>query len=127
MSDQQRSLVTGEDATSLMKLLADRRRLTDALVAKTTQEGGLQERWESLRGALSREDRLRAERLLSELKETLAEMTRMDAEDSRSLEIRKRGVASELSGLSAGRAAVSAYGGQIASRGGVALDRTDEG
>ncbi len=127
MADQQRSLVSGDDSASLMKLLSDRRLLTDALTTKTAREGSLQKRWAAIRSELSPDERVQAEGLLVELKDTIGEMMLMDAEDATVLDIRKRGVARELSSLSTGRAAMAAYGGVSGGvAGGQALNRTDE-
>lgn len=112
-SARQRSLITGEDATLLAAVLADRNKLTDDLTRVGTQLAELRRvTGDRLRMALSTVQRQRADDLLNEARQLLKTILDFDEEDVRLLATRKAQVAGAMQGLPTGRAALSAYGGR---------------
>lgn len=122
---KQRALVSVEDPSELLALLAERRKVTDELNGLTDGIGRFSKRWARARSSLSAEQRRRVDRLVTESRSTLKEIMAADTEDSRILAVRKDRVATALTEIPAERATLSAYG-RDATATATIVDRTDE-
>ncbi|MEE9295969.1 MAG: hypothetical protein V3W34_13535 [Phycisphaerae bacterium] len=128
--ERQRSLITAEDPSQLLALLAERDRVTSELSTLAKQLGPLREVWERVRVNMSADRRRRAAGLIQEVQKQLQDINATDADDVKLLEVRKRRVAAEMQRVGARGAMLSAYGRdrrpRVATRGLGTLDRTDE-
>ncbi len=122
--EKQRELVSLDDPKPLLSLLAERQKLTEALSAVARQIGPLSVQWDRVREQLSPSRRSHCEAMLRRVRQYLHDIIAADGQDVLRLEVRKKNVVDELSGLATRGAMLSAYG----QRTGVpaTMDRTDE-
>jgi len=121
----QRSLIVGDDAGSLLALLADRQKLSVELGRVSRDLEPMRRGWEQFRQRLSSEDRVEAESLIEETRLRMRSLLERDEQDARLLSARKEATATELRTTHAGAAAMAAYRSPtVAAR---RLDRSSEG
>jgi len=107
--DRQHILITRNDPSRLMSLLADRQRLTSELGQVSRQLGRLPDDSTNMNFE-SATLRARAVSLVGEIRTLFAEMMEADTRDAERLTIRKNNVASAMGSIPRGRAMLSAYG-----------------
>ncbi len=107
--DRQHVLITRNDPSRLMLLLADRQRLTSELGQVSRRLGRLPGDSEDMKFGSSAL-RARAVSLVGEIRALFGEMMDADTRDAESLTIRKNNVASAMGSIPRGRAMLSAYG-----------------
>lgn len=110
LSDKQRSLVADGDTDPLLKLLAQRQKLTVELAALGAEMKPLTTAWPQLRGVLPAQDREEADKLIVEVNDRLASLLERDEQDARMLKMRKDRVGEDLAAVRCTRRAMMAYG-----------------
>jgi len=110
LSMRQRSLVTGDDVGSLLRLLADRQRLSERLTRIAERLAPARQNWAAYRDWLAPAEREEADRLLGESGQRLRRVIQCDEEDARVLSGRKEAAARALRATHATGRAVAAYG-----------------
>jgi ElaB/YqjD/DUF883 family membrane-anchored ribosome-binding protein len=108
-ASRQRSLITGDDTSSLLSLLADRQRISADLARIASRLEPIRRDWGKYRKRLTPEQRDQAERLLTEIRERLARVIENDEQDARLLAARKQAVAETLRATHSTEQALSAY------------------
>ena len=108
-ADGQRGLISGDDPSALVALLADRQKLTNRLGVLSGRVGMMQARWRELREVVPEAQRRRAEGLARRIAETLRDVMERDEEDVQRLRVRKLEAERELSDVSRERGALDAY------------------
>ena len=122
---RQRSLITRDDSSSLLSLLAERQRISADLAHLGARLEPVRRDWESHRQAFSPAQREEADRMLAEIHGHIQRVIDTDEQDARLLAARKQAVADELRATHSASQAVSAYracAGQTER-----LDRWDDG
>lgn len=110
LSEQQRTLITGDRPELLLNILRERQTLVGALARLNEELGPFRRDWERLYGGLSGEPREQANGLLKEINSLLRVILKTDQEDSALLSARKQTVGNELGALADGRSVNTAYG-----------------
>jgi hypothetical protein len=110
LADRQRRLVAEEDPQPLLRLLADRRKLTEELTEMSGQLEPYRARWPVLRATLTPQEQTVAEQLLQEAGERLSRIIESDRMDAQLLAARKARTAVSMSSSQAGRRMLTAYG-----------------
>lgn len=111
LTKKQRMMIQQGTTDSLMKILADRQRVTRGLEEVSGRLRPIRDQWSIYRERLCESTRHEAERLISESHGHLEEIMRSDAEDARLLAAQKSVVATELDQSRTQRDAMSAYRG----------------
>jgi hypothetical protein len=109
LADKQRQLVSAEDTRPLLKVLAQRQRLTIELEALNARMAPLRDTWPTIRDALDAQDRTLADDLISKVNTRLKTLLDGDAADVEMLQLRKQRVGTELGTVRNRRKAVAAY------------------
>ena len=109
LSEQQRTLITGDKPEMLLNILRERQSLVAALARLNEQLAPYRRNWESLYGDLPRNQRDQANALLQEINGLLRVILRTDQEDSALLSARKQAVGQQIGLLSGGRSVNAAY------------------
>lgn len=125
LATHQRSLVTGDDMGPLLSVLADRRKVSEALGEIVSRLAPVRRRWSTYRTRLTSSQRHRADRWLADASERLERVMESDQHDARVLSGRKQAVAEALRTTHASGQAISAYRTSMVGRS--RLDCTDEG
>jgi len=106
---RQRALVTGDDVSPLLALLADRQKLSGQMAELGEVLRPVRRDWQTFRETLGPADRAEAERLLEETEARLKRMIEGDEHDARLLSVRKEVIARTLRATHTTSQAVSAY------------------
>lgn len=109
MAGKQRALIAADDTTPLLKLLAQRQKLTRELQILNDRMAPFRADWPRTKEALPAPQRVEAERLLRDVQDRLRRLLEQDERDVRLLSARKQQVGSALAGLRSGKRAVAAY------------------
>lgn len=107
---RQRTMVTREDTSPLLALLADRQRLSLELRRVAGELEPARRQWSRLIVMLSESQRVEAEELIQQSKDRLRRVIEGDEEDARLLSIRKSRVGADLRRFEGSAHALSAYG-----------------
>jgi len=121
----QQALVAAEDTQPLLKVLAQRQRLTGELQTVAAGLAPLRRDWTRLLEALPETERREARELVNAAKACISRLISADEEDAKKLQIRKQRTADALRSTQLNRRAVAAYSGS-APAGANCLDRTHE-
>ncbi len=113
LSEQQRTLITGDRPEMLLNILRERQTLVGALSRLNEQLAPYRRNWEPLYAGLPEESRNEANQLLQEINGLLRVILRTDQEDSKLLSARKQSVARELDALSGVQSANAAYAAKL--------------
>jgi hypothetical protein len=105
----QQCLIAADDPQPLLKILAERQRITGELQEVAGRLRPLRSAWESLGDARSAADRRSAEDLIGQSKALLGRLIDADTEDAQRLRIRKQRTGEALRLVHANRQAVAAY------------------
>ncbi len=124
LTSSQRGLVTSEDTGPLLRLLADRQKLSTELADIASHLDPVRRDWPEVRKRLTPEQRADADRYLSESGKRLQRIMESDEQDARVLGARKRMVTDTLRGAHDTGQAISAYQRRGGARPGVT--RLDE-
>lgn len=111
LGKKQQELVAVDDTRPLLKVLAQRQRLTGELLEVGKQLKPLRAKWDEAKDALPADTRSAVEKMLDDARTTLARVIAADAEDANRLQIRKQRTGAALSAVHANRKAVAAYAG----------------
>jgi predicted nuclease with TOPRIM domain len=125
LAERQRDVIGGADTRPLLRLLADRQKLTDELTEVSGRIAPYRARWNELRDALTTQQREAADRLLREAAERLGRVIQTDEADARLLAVRKSQTATAATAVQAGQRMLAAYGARAGPEA-KHLDRTDE-
>jgi hypothetical protein len=125
LSQQQRNQISSDDPQPLLRLLADRQRLTDALVETSRRLAPFREKFSAVRAALETGEREEVDRLLKEAGQRLDRILRADQDDAKLLAARKVRASTALSQTQVGRRMLNAYA-PPSGPGNVASNRTYE-
>lgn len=125
LANRQRNLISEEDPHPLLRLLADRQKLTDELTATSRRLEPFRTNWPVVRESLTREQRSTADQLLTEAGERLGRIIAADKTDAQLLAARKSRTATAVSKVQPGRRMLTAYAG-LPRASGTRLDRMDE-
>ncbi|MCA9253133.1 MAG: hypothetical protein R3E58_09055 [Phycisphaerae bacterium] len=109
LAEKQRKLVAAEDTRPLMKVLAQRQRLTIELEALNARMAPLRDTWPTVRDGLDAQDRSMADDLISKVNSRLKTLLDGDAADVELLQLRKQRVGTDLGTVRNRRKAVAAY------------------
>ena len=109
LSENQRRLITDRNPEALLKVLADRQRLVDRLVALNASLAPFRREWADTHMQMPPERRQRVQRTLDDINTLLGSILVTDAEDSRMLTARRESIRQEMKEAAAGRMANSAY------------------
>ena len=108
-AQQQRSLVSDEDATSLLSLLELRQRLAVELSELGRRLSPVRRGWRSFRECMSAPQRAEAERLIDDVADRLQRVIAGDERDARLLGARKTMMGREMRAAHAAGSAIAAY------------------
>ncbi len=125
LAEQQRVLVTREDVTPLLSLLADRQRLSRELLEVGNRLAPVRDNWVEHRNRLAPAEQQEADQLLTASSERLSRIIRSDAHDARVLSGRKQSVGAALGKTASTGRALSAYRASAGSD--RRAERVDEG
>ena len=109
LTETQKSLVTGDDVGPLLSLLAERQKLSDALVHVAGRLAPIRRSWASSRTQLPPPQRAEADRLVHETGQRLERLIENDTRDARVLFGRRHSVAKALRMTHSTGEAMSAY------------------
>ena len=112
LARKQRSLITGDDTELLLKLLAQRQKLTAELTELGQSMAPLRQRWPQVRASLAEADRSEAERMINQVSQCLTQLLADDEQDMRMLAVRKQKVGTSLEQVRSAKQAVAAYAHQ---------------
>ncbi|MGD8454312.1 MAG: flagellar export chaperone FlgN [Phycisphaerae bacterium] len=112
LSEQQRTLITGDRPEMLLNILRERQSLVAALARLNDELAPYRRDWENLYSGLPDDLRRQANDLLQEINGLLRVILRTDQEDSALLSARKQTLGGEMDKLSGGHSANSAYARQ---------------
>lgn len=123
LAEQQRRMVTGEQAEQLLAILAERQKIVNRLGGLGDRLRPYQQDWPAVRSRMSEAEAQQVDTLLAQANALLSGIIEKDEADVRTLAARKTSTGSTICGLSQRRQAGSAY---AASAGGRAqVDWTD--
>jgi hypothetical protein len=125
LAHRQRNLIAEQDPRPLLRLLADRQRLTDELTSLSSRLEPYRARWSAVRNELSADDQQTVDRLVAEAGERLGRIMAGDQTDARLLAARKTRVSDGVRGVQTGQRMLAAYGAGGATSGS-RLDRMDQ-
>lgn len=108
-AERQRPLIVEDDATRLMAVIADRRRLTEQLTAIGQRLAPVRAAWTEWCARFSPAERVEADRLVAEAERTLRGLMEADDHDCRLLAAKKETAARALRATQSGSQAMSAY------------------
>ncbi|MFQ5413346.1 MAG: hypothetical protein ACE5E6_02700 [Phycisphaerae bacterium] len=117
LATKQRGLITADDATPLLGVLADRRRVTDDLTALAGMLKPFRVQWAQYRLGLPAGQRDEAERLWADAETRLQGVIDGDARDARLLSAKKETAARTIGATYSSRQALSAYAAHTATGG----------
>jgi hypothetical protein len=109
LSEQQGDLLEPEFADTLLRLLADRDRIIQQLVALNAESRPLVRRWNESDAPATDAQRDQIRGVLEHIEACMARITQRDAACFATLQTNRDKVANELAGASNARSAVSAY------------------
>jgi hypothetical protein len=109
LSEQQRTLITGDRPETLLSILRERQTLVGALIRLNEQLAPFRRNWEREHAALPQDLRAQADHLLRDINGLLREILRTDQEDGHILAARKQAVGQQMDALADGRSANAAY------------------
>jgi hypothetical protein len=115
LSEQQRTLITGDRPEMLLNILRERQSLVAALARLNEQLAPFRRDWEGLYRGLPAPVREQANVLLHEINGLLRVILKTDHEDTALLSARKQAVAAQIEQVSGGRSANTAYAQQAGS------------
>lgn len=110
LARRQHGLVTKEDVSELLSLLAKRQKLSERLHGVATKLAPTRRDWVAFRETLSAAERIEADRLLGDAENRLRRVIEADEQDARVLSGRKQAVAASLRATHVTDGALSAYG-----------------
>lgn len=110
LARRQRDHVASEDATRLLAVLADRRKLSDDLQCIGKRLSPVRRSWEAYRKRLSESQRSEVDELIGKTADCLKRIMERDEEDVRVLSARKEMVAVGLRATHVSGEALAAYG-----------------
>ncbi len=110
LSCQQGEQIRTGDTGALMRVLGERQELINRLSHLNAELEPYRREWDWCMGRLSGEERQSMERAARELRVLVDRIWARDEEDRLALERQRSAVSSELTSLSRGRVAMSAYG-----------------
>jgi hypothetical protein len=122
---RQRSLVTRDDLSGLIALLADRQAVSADLTRIGLRLAPIKRNWRDHRERFSACERAEADELVADITDSLRRAMETDKEDVRLLQARKQSVARALCATHSTGAAISAY--RAPSAGPSRIDHLDEG
>lgn len=125
LAEQQRVLVTCEDVTPLLSLLADRQRLSQELLEVGNRLAPIRGNWVAYRERLAPAEQQEADQLLNASSECLGRIIQSDEHDARVLSGRKQSVGEALGKTASTGRALSAYRASAGSD--RRAERVDEG
>ena len=120
---RQRRLVTDDDPTPLLALLADRQSLAVEMSRAAERFEPMRRDWPCVREGLSSAQRAEADAQQGEIRHSLQRVLASDEQDARVLAARREAAARELRATHSSAAAISAY---APGRGAMVVDRLDE-
>lgn len=109
LSEQQRTLITGDRPELLLGILRERQALVGALARLNEQLSPFRQHWDRMYADLAAEARDAVNALLQDINRLLRVILRTDQEDTALLSARKQAAGQELTALSGGRSANAAY------------------
>ena len=109
LSEQQRSLISGDHPEQLLNILRERQTLVGALARLNEQLAPFRRNWDGMYRSLPTAQRHQANELLQEINGLLRLILRTDQEDSALLSARKQTVAGQIRDLGGGQSANNAY------------------
>lgn len=110
LSGRQGEQIRSGDTEALMQVLGERQELINRLGELNTEIEPYRREWAGFMGRLAAPERARMEAATLELRELVDRIWARDEEDRLALETQRSAVSSELTNLSRGRVALSAYG-----------------
>lgn len=124
LSGQQGERIQSGDTTALMRVLAERQEIIDCLSHLNSELEPYRREWDWCMERLASNERTAMETKVRELGEMIDRIWASDDADRAALERQRSAVSSELSNLSRGRVAMSAYGVRPAGTGPMYQDRS---
>jgi len=124
LASRQRSLVTEAATESLLALLAERRKLSSALMELGDALGPARREWPTYRTRLTLPERIEADRLIVDMEDRLKRVMEGDERDARLLSARKQWTAHHLRSSHITSDAIRAY--RVPDAAGAYLDRVSE-
>ncbi len=112
LSQQQRTLISGDRPEMLLAILRERQELVTALAQLNNELAPYRRNWDAMYAALPELTRTEASQILQEINSLLRVILRSDQEDSALLSARKQAVADGLAGIAGARVANAAYAQQ---------------
>lgn len=109
LSAKQHTLVSDDNSSPLLALLADRQRLTSDLQRVASQLEPARRNWSAMRETFSPAGQMEADGLLTAARERMRRVMEADARDARVLSARRAAVAGSLRQTQTVGQAVSAY------------------
>ncbi|MFI4896513.1 MAG: flagellar protein FliT [Phycisphaerales bacterium JB059] len=106
---RQRELIEAGDAVGVLDLLRERQEVVDRISENSERIEPFRTRWDRVAPTLAPERRQLIQARLDSLTDAAGQIARKDEEDRRALERKRDELARELSGVSTGKAALSAY------------------
>lgn len=125
LAERQRVLVSREDVTPLLSLLADRQRLSQELMEVGKRLAPIRKRWVEHRQRLAPAEQQEADQLLRSSSDRLSRIIESDEHDARVLSGRKQSVGEALGKTASTGRALSAYRASAGSE--RRAERVDEG
>lgn len=124
LSEQQRSLISGDRPERLLTILRERQDLVSSLARLNEDLGPFRRNWDAMHAALPEAERAQASELLHEINGLLRVILRTDQEDGALLAARKQAVAAAITDVAGGRTANAAYARQANPTGAASADST---
>ena len=124
LAEAQRKLIEIDDTRPLLKLLAQRRKLTTALAQLSARLAPYRDHWDDLKAALAPAECQAIDELVAEAGRRLRRILDKDEADGRLLAAKKTSMAQSLGELETGRRTLAAYGAGTGKRLSI-LDRTE--
>lgn len=109
LASKQRSLITGDDPSRLLTLLAKRQRVSACLTDVARRFEPFKENWDEVKTGFDAAQRSEAEHLLDDIRKFLRRIIEGDELDAKLLSARKQATAGALRHSHAAQQAVSAY------------------
>ncbi|MCH7807682.1 MAG: hypothetical protein IIB60_00535 [Planctomycetes bacterium] len=109
VASRQRSLITSDEPSSLLALLADRQKLSVELRHIAMELEPVRREWDRVRRGFSSDQRDEAETLLGEIRQRLGRIIEGDEQDSKLLSARKQAAAAALRESHTTSEALAAY------------------
>ncbi|MFQ5461712.1 MAG: hypothetical protein ACE5E5_03700 [Phycisphaerae bacterium] len=109
MASGQRDLITGDQPTMLLGLLADRQRITNDLTDLAHRLEPVWRDWKRQRLRLSELQRREAESILEDIRTKMRKVMDRDEEDARLLLARKQAIGHSMKSTHSSAEAISAY------------------